>query len=412
MSKDPCLAVDDHLDPRLTAGPLRAIVTPYLETLRAGRYATCTIRIYLDCLAQFGDWVQAEGITASGIDWVLIEHYLRDPHVAPSGLRNGIASTRAALRCMLRLLAPTPMPATDPLTVELAEFDTYLAEVCGLAQATRMGRLRHVGAFLGQVFDGRAPIINQITARQVEGFIADWGSRWRPSALRVVCGSLRSYFRYRATLGDVTVALEAALPRLADWRGVALPKVLSDEEVERFLRAFDRADPIGQRDYAIARCLIDLGLRGHEVTFLTLESVDWRAATLTVPRPKGRRVQRLPLPASTGTAIARYLREGRPQTVHRALFVRHRAPFGTPLGVPAIRNAMTRAFVRCGLGDRFCNTHVLRRTLATRLQRSGASVKEIADLLRHQDLNTARVYVRVDIEALRAVALPWPGSHS
>jgi integrase/recombinase XerD len=117
-----------------------------------------------------------------------------------------------------------------------------------------------------------------------------------------------------------------------------------------------------------------------------------------------------PLPAVTGEAIARYLREGRPpQSQNRALFVRHPAPFDRPLGAPAIRNAMNRAFVRCGLRDRFCNTHVLRRTAATRLHRAGANIKEIADLLRHQSLDTARIYARVDLVGLRAVAMPWPG---
>lgn len=234
----------------------------------------------------------------------------------------------------------------------------------------------------------------------------------RCSALRFQGNCLRSYFRYRALLGDSTAGLTAALPRIADWRRATLPKVLSDPELNAFFKAFDCADPVGLRDYAIARCLLDLGLRGHEVTYLTLESVDWRNATLTIGSTKSKRVQQLPLPVSTGEAIARYLRQGRPQTPNRALFVRHRAPFDKPLGVPAIRNSMNRAFVRCGLRDRFCNTHVLRRTMATRLQRSGASVKEIADLLRHQSLDTANTYARVDLEGLRAVALPWPGSRS
>jgi site-specific recombinase XerD len=140
--------------------------------------------------------------------------------------------------------------------------------------------------------------------------------------------------------------------------------------------------------------------------------VGWRSSTLTISGTKSKRMQQLPLPASTGEAIAQYLRHGRPQTLNRALFVRHRAPIDKPLSVPAIRNAMTRAFVRCGLRDRFCNTHVLRRTTATRLQRSGASVKEIADLLRHQSLDTASTYARVDLEGLRAVTLPWSGSPS
>ena len=99
-------------------------------------------------------------------------------------------------------------------------------------------------------------------------------------------------------------------------------------------------------------------------------------------------------------------------TLSRILFVRHRAPFDQPLSVPAIRNAMNRAFVRCGLRNQFCNTHVLRSTTATRLQKAGASIKEIADLLRHQSLDTAKTYARVDLERLRTVALPWPGSSS
>lgn len=246
----------------------------------------------------------------------------------------------------------------------------------------------------------------------MSAFIDGLTPRLRPGSVRATCTSLRSYFRYRALLGEATACLSAGLPRIADWRQRNLPKALSDAELAAFLAAFDCSDPVGQRDYAIARCLLDLGLRGHEVAELTLASINWREASLTICSNKSQRVQRLPLPASTGAALAQYLRQGRPQTANRALFVRHRAPADKPLGVPAIRNAMNRAFVRCGLRDRFCNTHVLRRTAATRLHRAGASIKEIADLLRHQSLDTARVYARVDLVGLRAVALPWPGCAS
>jgi site-specific recombinase XerD len=281
-----------------------------------------------------------------------------------------------------------------------------------LAPSTCDSRIRHVAAFLKQAFTNQEPVTARICAEQLEAFIAGLSPHWCPASLLIVCNSLRSYFRFRALLGEETAALSAALPRIADWQRTTLPKVLSDTELTAFLSAFDCSNPVGMRDYAIARCLVDLGLRGHEATHLTLESVDWRRAILTISGTKGKRVQHLPLPVSTGEAIAQYLHQGRPQTTNRTLFVRHRAPFGTPLSVPAIRNAMNRAFVRCGLRDRFCNTHVLRRTMATRLQCAGASVKEIADLLRHQSLDTARTYARVDLETLRTVALPWPGSSS
>jgi site-specific recombinase XerD len=73
---------------------------------------------------------------------------------------------------------------------------------------------------------------------------------------------------------------------------------------------------------------------------------------------------------------------------------------------------MNRGFARCGLSDQFCNTHVLRRTMATQLQRAGISVKEIADVLRHKSLDTAYSYARVDVAQLRSIAQLWPGSLS
>ena len=153
--------------------------------------------------------------------------------------------------------------------------------------------------------------------------------------------------------------------------------------------------------------MIDLGLRGHEVAQLSLDSIDWRDGTLTISRSKSRRTYKLPLPPETGKAIVQYLRKGRPTSSSRAVFARHVAPYDEPLTKKAISAAMTQAFVRAGLD--FTGTHVLRRTLAVRLQKSGVPLKEIADVLRHRDLSTTQVYTRVDIEALRMVALPWPG---
>lgn len=398
----------------LTDGPLNGVITTYIEALRNQRYADRTIGIYLGCLAHFSFWIKTEPVESPSIDASLVKRFLVKhlPRCAcPAPCYGSVASSGAALRHLLRML-PCNRPttaATDPVAIELERFANYLTNVCGVAPATRDRRVQDVGAFLVCTFGTRPPVLSQVPVALMDAFFAERSAHLQPASLRGVSNSLRSYFRYRALLGESTAGLAAALPRIADWRRSILPKALSDSELGAFLNAFDCADPVGQRDYAIARCLLDLGLRGHEVTDLTLESIDWRAATLTISGTKSKRVQQLPLPVSTGEALVQYLRQGRPQTTSRMLFVRHRAPFDKPLSVPAIRNSMNRAFVRSGLRDRFCNTHVLRRTTATRLQRSGASVKEIADLLRHQSLDTASSYARVDLERLRSVALPWPG---
>jgi site-specific recombinase XerD len=190
-----------------------------------------------------------------------------------------------------------------------------------------------------------------------------------------------------------------------------LPQVLSEAEITRLLNAFDRNTATGKRDYAIARCLLDLGLRRTEVARVQLEDVDWRAGTLNI-HTKGKRIDVLPLPEACGRAITAYLRNGRPQTTRRELFVRHRPPINAAAGVDIVRNAVRNAAKRCGLEHRIRGTHIFRYTLAGRLVQGGARFKEIADLLRHRNLDTTAIYAKVDLEALARVALPWPGRQS
>ena len=232
---------------------------------------------------------------------------------------------------------------------------------------------------------------------------------YQPGSLGVIRSGLQSYFRYRAMRGDSIESLSAALPVLACRDEEKLIKTLTAAQLDRFLGSFDLTHPAGLRDFAMARCLSDLGLRGQEVTQLALDDIDWRAGTLTLHRTKGQRVRVLPLPVTAGAAISEYLRKGRPKTCSRRLFVRHRAPFDKPLGRHVVANAMNRAFAHSGLGSRFSGTHVLRRTLATRLQRCGCSLKAIADLLGHRELQTTTRYAKVDFERLRRIALPWAG---
>jgi integrase/recombinase XerD len=402
-----------HLD-SLVDNPFSSIAIPYVEALNAQHYARYTIERYVNCVIHFGSWLNTEGIDLQSTTQVIIDCYLHDlllvfPSSATS--RNSIKMDRAALKHLLTFLPQQHVgTAKSPIEAELERFTDYLLNICGMSPQTCVNRRQHISAFLIHRFGTEPPIISQISGDDIDTFFQCLTLKWQPTSLRGVGTSIRSYLRFCALQGEPTSALQAFIPKIASCSHAIPPKALSDAQVDGFFKAFDCSKPVGMRDYAIARCLIDLGLRGHEVTYLTLDSVDWRSATLTISNNKSKRVQQLPLPLSTGQAIAQYLFKGRPQTSSRTLFIRHRAPFDEPLGVPAIRSAMNRAFVRCGLRNQFCNTHILRSTTATRLQKAGASIKEIADLLRHQSLDTAKTYARVDIEHLRTVALPWPGS--
>ena len=328
-----------------------------------------------------------------------------------SGVRPALAHLLHVLRGEGRISGPRLL-GPQAIRDELERFNAHLDTVCGLAPATRTSRRMWVGKFLVDRF-GRTPIeVDRIKSGDIVEFMVRPTNRYSPGTAGVLGGALRSYLRFRAlSCGDRVEALVAAVPTVAQWRLATVPAYLTPDEVTRFLDTFDRHSASGQRGYAMARCLVDMGLRAGEVAAIQLDDLNWREGTLIIGRGKSRRADVLPLPAPTGKAIVQYLRSARPHGTDRALFVRHRAPFNVPINAEFVRGAVRRAYARCGL-DRYTGTHVLRHYAAMRMRCAGASLKEIADVLRHRSLDTTTIYSKVDFPKLAAVAAPWPGELS
>lgn len=402
----------------LVDSALNAIVTPYVDYLRTQRYADGTIRDLLSALAHFGHWTQIKDLDVSNINEAMVDRFIRAhlPHCrCPAPCCHGVKRSHSALKhllCILRQegLFRAPRTRATPVSVEVEHFAQHLTDTCGLARSTSRQRAKYAREFLVSHFSKGLVKFSRLKPSDVDQYFVANAGRWSARLLGVIRDCLASYFRFRAFLGDRPQSLRAALPVIANWAQATLPKGLTDAQLEVFLHSFDLVDPLGRRDYAIARCMIDLGLRCSEVVQLRLESFNWREATITITGGKGRRTRGLPLPVLTGKAVARYLQHGRPTTRNRRLFVRHHAPIDKPLGTGAICSVICSAYSRCGLSDQFAGTHALRHGCAMRLQRSGASLKEIADLLGHEDLDATKIYAKADLEGLRAVALPWPGS--
>ena len=154
--------------------------------------------------------------------------------------------------------------------------------------------------------------------------------------------------------------------------------------------------------------LARLGLRAGEVVALTLDDFDWDTGTLIV-HGKGKRQERLPLPEDVGEAVANYLRGSRPHCASRRVFIRLQAPHRGFSSSAAIDNVVHRALERTGLNPEQKGAHLLRHSLATGLLGGGASLEQIAQLLRHAHPQTTEIYAKVDLKALRALAQPWPG---
>jgi integrase/recombinase XerD len=407
-----------HVRRRLQRGPLAAVFGSYVEHLRGRGYGRLTIQQYVQAVEHFGGWMARRGHVLADVELVLVTTFLVR-HLARCRCRRQRAratlTSRAALRQLLVVLPSArsggrtvAAPSTTAVDGVIAAFDRHLAQTCGLALATRRGYQREVRALLVARFGHGVVDLAGLRSTDIRGFVTARAQRLCPASANGVSNAMRAFVRFLALQGIPTAGVPSAVPRAAIWRLSHVPRVLSDAELAAFLAAFDRKTDLGRRDYAIAVCLVVLGLRAGEVAAITLDDIDWRAGTLAIPTSKGRRGTRMPLPAQVATALADYLRCGRPPTAERAVFVHHRAPRGARGEASLIRIAVRRAYARAGLDPRLTGTHVLRHTAATRLLQAGASMKEIADVLRHRSLDTSAIYTKVDRTALQGVALAWP----
>jgi integrase len=187
-----------------------------------------------------------------------------------------------------------------------------------------------------------------------------------------------------------------------------VPKFLPHGAVEQILKHCERRSACGMRDYAILLLLSRLGLRAGEVVSLTLDDIDWRAGQLTL-HCKGHRSAQVPLIAEVGDALAHYIQHGRPRCTTRRVFIRDHAPRVGFANSSAICCIVERALARAGVHSARKGAHLFRHTLATQMLRHGASLGEIGQVLRHRHPDTTRIYAKVDLSALRTLAVAWPG---
>jgi len=198
------------------------------------------------------------------------------------------------------------------------------------------------------------------------------------------------------------------VPPVAMWSLSTLPKSLPAGAVQRLLDHHERETPRGKRNYAVLLLLARLGLRACEIVALELDDIDWDNGRITI-RGKGGRLAQMPLPSDVGKAIALYLRFGRPRCACRRVFLRHRAPIRGFAHSITVSTIVRRALIEAGIDSARKGAHLFRHTLATALLRQQVSLDEIGELLRHQTPNTTALYAKVDLTALRSLALPWPG---
>ena len=235
-------------------------------------------------------------------------------------------------------------------------------------------------------------------------FVVHEAARLARGSMPPVVARLRSFARFLFATGVIGRDLSVSVPPVASARFDALPKAVDAATVEALLGSCDRGRAVGRRDYVILLLMVRLGLRAVEVSRLRLGDIDWRAGEVEV-HGKGGRGDRLPLPADVGEALVDYLRVGRPCTAERAVFLDGWGR-GMAMSAHAVSLVTQTACQRLRIPP--IGGHRLRHTAATNLLRSGASLREVAEVLRQGDAVTTAQYARVDRGSLVLVVAPWP----
>lgn len=395
------------LVPGVMAGPLAQHESALRAELARLGYASSSVTEAVRVMRRMSRWMVERGVSAGELSSVAVEEFVaarrlscRDAAVA----RRWIGAVLRFLDGRGLLAEPDPVDRTA-VEALLEAFRGWLITERGLAAESVRCYGSQAKKFLAQLPAPVEESLARLDAGAVTAFVIEQataaGSVWSAKALVT---ALRSLLRFLHVHGLIPAPLTAAVPGVAGWRLSTLPQILGSAQVAGLLGAHDRTTPVGLRDHAVLVTLARLGLRGGEIAALRLSDVDWRAGEVLV-RGKGSRIERLPLPAEVGAALAAYLTGGRPSRGCATLFVTARAPY-QPLTPAAVRAIMGRTCGRAGLPR--LGAHRLRHTLASDLLRAGAPLAEVGQVLRHRSALSTATYAKVDHDTLRTLARPWP----
>ena len=391
-----------------------------LKHLEGLGYAAGTLANYRHVYEAFLRFAEQEAETES-LSTALVQHFLEHHGIPADWTETRLTFHQRHVRTVMRVLteyalhgcfqrrghivAETKLaPALQHLLCGYEEFHVRHVRSSPETLRTRKRQITHFLHYLDSHGIG-AP--SEIQPSSFSNFLIS-RAHLKPTTLAGVVSALRSFVRYLCTQGEVSDDLIEHIPKVRVPRDARIPSVWSPRDVETLLGAVDRSSPVGKRDYAILLLAVRLGMRVSDIRALCLEHLQWPLACIEMTQTKGGRPLELPLTEELGTALIDYLRNGRPKTQRREVFLRAHAPFAPFASNNNLHNIVTTYRRRAGIAlpaPHRRGLHSLRHTLASRLLEAQTPLETISSVMGHVSVETTRLYTKIDIEALRGVAI-------
>jgi integrase/recombinase XerD len=386
---------------------LRDVIDDFIEHLNTQRFKMSTLRVCYRRLLGFGEFTATRGVrqVAALPQWI-------DPYVAQ--LRARDTSRHAACLTLQRFIRflqeKTVVPDSEPVHPRapharlIDDYLLYLRERRGLCPETLELVRAPCSALMDFIGTEGIPDLGSIPPEVVTRFITHEGEHYSRGTLQGRCSRLRGFLSYLYLREVVSVDLSAAVVAPRVFQDKPCPRFLTRAEIDAVLAVIDRKTPVGRRDYAMISLLAAYGLRGIEVIRLRLDEIDWRRQIFSIRGRKAGNSTTYPLSASVGDAIVAYLRDGRPESSHRCVFLTTVAPFTPLASTDALIGRVKQYLTKAGLRVTRPGTHSFRYSCAQRLFEQGLPLKTIGDYLGHRDTTVTQRYTKIALDQLRDVA--------
>lgn len=397
---------------------LKTLVDDALAHLKTVGYTTGTVRNYR------GWWNGLITFAEANESPMIFTTELVDAYLETRGISNKpgetLRSSQRDLRLAMRVLKEFALhdvigrrrqATLSPFNQYWQQYlESYIAS-CTVGRRSPLRCLHHRVLMLHHFFhflDSRnISALRQINASTLEAFVAKQ-THLRPRTVNNQLSHLRSFLSHLCVKGDVEPELVDQVPRIRIYRDDRLPTTWSHDDIKRLLAAVDRTSPVGKRDYAILILAARLGLRAGDIRTLRLDDIDWDSNSIHIVQGKtGNRLDQ-PFPPEVGEALVDYLKNARPVSKSRQIFLRVHAPHEPVSARNAFYDLVARYRRMAGLKlprESRKGLHALRHSLASRMLQAKIPIDTIAGTLGHASPETTRAYLRVDIESLRRVAI-------
>ena len=391
--------------------PLGLEVDGFCQWLHEQGYSRAVMRSHIAKVSQFNWYLHCLGIQ----DCWEVQEIHADGFIGQHRRKHGRAwsqNTAAAIGCLMKYLliqgVLTSTAETPPYEDVLNAYTEDLRHHRALADSTIKIYRHYLIPFL-QSLNGKDILksLSEVSPRQIHVFFAKHAQGKADTTRGQIHATLRSFFAFCARQGYVAGHLTEAVPKVFRYRLANVPRHISEQNVQKLLESIDRSTPAGRRDYAIVLLLHTYGVRGAQIRSLRLEDIQWRQSRIRFRSCKGGKEIVDPLTDQVGESLLDYLRYGRPKTAYCDVFLTAHAPFH-PLKADNLYTMIATRMHSVGATGTALGPHAFRHAFATCMLNAGQSLKAIADMLGHRDVNSTFIYTKVDFETLKKLPLDWP----